>query len=66
MIFNEMEGAPRDGTPILAYWFNGCGWECAVVWWGGGVTYPWCAGFNDYPEDKFDYWMSIQYPTGWM
>lgn len=59
-----IETAPHDGTPILAFWFNGCGWECVVVWWGADVTYPWCAGFNDYPADKFDCWQRIAFPRG--
>lgn len=61
-MFNSMSEAPRDGTPILAFWFNGCAWECAVVWWGGDVTYPWSAGYSAYPADKFDCWQAIKYP----
>jgi hypothetical protein len=58
-----MDTAPKDGTPILAFWDNGCGWECVVVWWGGGEPYPWSADWNSYPADKFDCWQEIQYPA---
>jgi hypothetical protein len=58
-----MKDAPHDGTQILAFWYNGCSWECAVVWWGGDVTYPWRCGINnDYPDDKFDCWQHIRWP----
>ena len=57
-----MDGAPHDGTPILAFWDNGCVWECVVVWWSGDEPYPWNAGFNAYPADKFDCWQTITYP----
>lgn len=63
MTHNPMESAPHDGTPILAFWFNDCAWECAVVWWGGDCTYPWRADHNDYPADKFDCWQHIRYPA---
>lgn len=59
----SMEFAPKDGTPLLGFWDNGCGWECVVVWWCGRDTYPWEAGFNSYPADKFDCWQSISYPV---
>jgi hypothetical protein len=61
----QIEKAPKDGTPIHAFWHNGCGWESEVVWWSGDVTYPWAARHNDYPPDKFDYFQYISYPKGW-
>lgn len=63
-MFSEMDSSPRDGTPILAFWDNGCGWDCVVVWWSRyDKDYPWQADHNAYPEDKFDYWQTITYPV---
>lgn len=64
--FHPMNTAPRDGQSILAYWWNDCFWEAEVVWWSSDRDYPWAGRF---PEDKFDLWVEIDWPTpvpdGW-
>lgn len=58
------ENTPRDGTPILACWDNGCGWDYEVVWWGRDPHYPWSTqgSGGSYPEDKFDAWQPLPPP----
>lgn len=66
MTWHGFDGSePKDGTQILAARYNGCGFEYAVVWWTGNQPYPWEAGFNSYPEDRFDQWARIRSPRGY-
>ena len=60
--WNDIEDAPRDGTPILACRDTGCGWEHMVVWWNGTVTYPWRGAATSYTEDRLDYWQELTVP----
>jgi len=61
----DMAGAPRDGTPILVFRDNGCGFDYYAVWWSRhDAEYPWREeSGNAYPADRFDGWTSIKPPA---
>ncbi|MBY3333723.1 hypothetical protein HFN98_24330 [Rhizobium laguerreae] len=63
MDWQEMDGAPRDGTQILVARHNDVFYEFVVVWWCGHETYPWESDNNAYPVDRFDLWSPIKEPA---
>lgn len=68
MIWQDIDGAPRDGEVILVCRNNDVSWEWRIVFWSTkwDKEYPWkeyCHDFdNAYPEDRFDYWAELTEP----
>jgi hypothetical protein len=53
MEWNKIHSAPKDGSEIIAFWWEG-EWPCVAI-------VHWNAGDHGWFEDEFDV-----YPTHWM
>lgn len=58
--WRPIETAPKDGTPILAWAWDGCGH--VVIWWDDDGRRPWTSTTGETFAEDVTHWQPVPLP----